>query len=109
MVAGTGRFCTELMQRLGRRAFVKTGAEGVFCAALPELGLGIAVKAADGAGRAAEAAVVYLLECLKVIGEQDRAALLPVLEPPIRSRAGRLVGAIRVARGGEAQSSIRSS
>ena len=53
-VAGTGRFCTEIMQRFGARVFVKTGAEGVFCAALPEQGLGIAVKCDDGAGRAAE-------------------------------------------------------
>ena len=53
-VAGTGRFCTEIMQRFGARVFVKTGAEGVYCAALPEQGLGIAVKCDDGAGRAAE-------------------------------------------------------
>ena len=37
-----------------RGVFVKTGAEGVYCAALPEQGLGIAVKCDDGAGRAAE-------------------------------------------------------
>ena len=36
------------------RLFVKVGAEGVFCAAVPELGLGIALKCDDGAGRAAE-------------------------------------------------------
>ncbi len=53
-VAGTGRFCTEIMERFGARIFVKTGAEGVYCAALPEQGLGIAVKCDDGAGRAAE-------------------------------------------------------
>ena len=39
-VAGTGRFCTELMRTFGERVFVKTGAEGVACAALPTLGLG---------------------------------------------------------------------
>ena len=53
-VAGTGRFCTELMRAFGARVFVKTGAEGVYCAALPEQGFGIAVKCDDGAGRAAE-------------------------------------------------------
>ena len=41
-VAGTGRFCTEIMQLFGARVFVKTGAEGVYCGALPEQGLGIA-------------------------------------------------------------------
>jgi L-asparaginase II len=102
MVAGTGRFCTEVMRCLGPRAFLKTGAEGVFCAALPEAGLGIAIKTEDGAGRAAEAAIGYLLEHLKVIGEDDRRALLPTLNPPIVNRAGRIVGAIRVARREEA-------
>jgi L-asparaginase II len=96
MVAGTGRFCTDIMRRLGARAFLKTGAEGVFCAALPEAGLGIALKAEDGAGRAAEAAIGYLLEHLKIIGEDDRRALWPMLYPPIVNRSGRIVGAIRV-------------
>ena len=39
MVAGTGRFDTRLMERLGERVFCKVGAEGVYCAALPEVGL----------------------------------------------------------------------
>lgn len=52
MVGGTGRFDTEVMQAFGARVFAKGGAEGVHCAALPELGLGIAVKCEDGAGRA---------------------------------------------------------
>ena len=49
------------MSLLGARAFTKTGAEGVFCAALPEQGLGIAVKADDGAGRAAEVMIATLI------------------------------------------------
>ena len=61
IVAGTGRFDTEAMTRLGARAFTKSGAEGVFCAALPELGLGLAVKADDGAGRAAEVMIAALI------------------------------------------------
>ena len=38
------------MQAAPGRIFVKTGAEGVYCAAVPELGLGIALKCDDGAG-----------------------------------------------------------
>jgi len=60
-VAGTGRFCTTLMQALPGRVFAKTGAEGVYCAAIPELGVGVAVKIDDGAGRAAELAVAAAL------------------------------------------------
>ncbi len=61
MVAGTGRFDTKLMAALGVRVFVKSGAEGVFCGAIPELGLGIAVKCDDGAGRAAQIATAALV------------------------------------------------
>ncbi|MDQ6628346.1 MAG: asparaginase, partial [Pseudomonadota bacterium] len=39
MVAGSGRFDTRVMERLGARVFCKVGAEGVYCAALPERGL----------------------------------------------------------------------
>ena len=46
------------MQRLGERVFCKVGAEGVYCAALPEHGLGIAIKIDDGNNaRAAEVAM----------------------------------------------------
>src|SRR5271169_4386776 len=60
-VAGTGRFCTEIMQLFGARVFIKTGAEGVYCGALPELGLGIAIKCDDGAARAAQAIMAAII------------------------------------------------
>ncbi|MBV2142608.1 asparaginase [Falsochrobactrum sp. TDYN1] len=60
-VAGTRRACTELMRMAPGRIFVKTGAEGVFCGAVPELGLGFALKCDDGATRASEAMVASLL------------------------------------------------
>src|ERR1043166_4679000 len=43
-VAGTGRFCSEIMRQFGARVFVKMGAEGVFWGALAAQGFGIAVK-----------------------------------------------------------------
>ncbi|MBV8106778.1 MAG: asparaginase, partial [Hyphomicrobiales bacterium] len=61
-VAGAGRFDTEIMTVLGARAFTKTGAEGVFCAALPDVGLGIAVKVDDGGARAAQVAIAALIQ-----------------------------------------------
>ncbi len=60
-VAGSRRACTDLMQLAPGRIFVKTGAEGVFCGAVPELGLGFAMKCDDGATRAAEIMVTRLL------------------------------------------------
>ena len=61
-VAGTGRFDTQAMTLLQGRAVAKTGAEGVYCAALPDLGYGIAIKIDDGATRAAEVAVAALMD-----------------------------------------------
>lgn len=60
-VSGTGGFCTEIMKRFGERVFVKTGAEGVFCATLPEQGLGIALKCDDGATRASEVMMAHII------------------------------------------------
>ena len=47
-VAGSKRACTRLMQTAPGRIFAKTGAEGVFCAAIPEKGIAIALKCEDG-------------------------------------------------------------
>jgi L-asparaginase II len=74
MVAGTGRFCTHLMTEVPR-AFVKTGAEGVFCGVVPHAGLGLALKCDDGAGRAAEAAFAALLASLDVWTLDEREKL----------------------------------
>ena len=51
---GTDRMDTRLMIAGVGRIFAKVGAEGVYCGALPELGLGFALKCDDGAVRAAE-------------------------------------------------------
>jgi L-asparaginase II len=90
MVAGTGRFDTEVMTALGARAFTKTGAEGVYCGALPELGLGIAVKCDDGAGRAAELVMATLVARFLGDGVPERW-----LRPVLRNWNGIEVGALR--------------
>jgi L-asparaginase II len=95
-VAGTGRFCTEIMQLLGARAFVKTGAEGVYCGALPQLGLGIAIKCDDGAGRAAETVMATAIARFLPLEAAERAALARFIEPTLRNWNGIEVGALRV-------------
>jgi L-asparaginase II len=99
LVSGSGRFCTRVIQATAGRALVKTGAEGVYAASFPELGLGAALKAEDGAGRAAEAAMAYLLARLDVLSEDDSAALADLLDTPIVNRVGRTVGRIRTTEG----------
>ncbi len=95
-VAGTGRFCTEIMQMFGARVFVKTGAEGVYCGALPQQGLGIAIKCDDGAGRAAQAIMAAAIARFLPMGEAERAALAPFVQPVLRNWSGFEVGAVRV-------------
>jgi L-asparaginase II len=95
-VAGTGRFCTEIMKLLGARAFVKTGAEGVYCGALPELGLGIAVKCDDGAGRAAETVMAAIIARFLPLEPGERAWLARFLTPTLRNWNGIEVGALKV-------------
>jgi L-asparaginase II len=94
-VAGTGRFCTEMMQHFGARIFVKTGAEGVYCGAVPEQGLGIALKCEDGAGRAAELVMAVLIE--RFLPEADQAWLDRFVRPSLRNWNGTVVGALRPA------------
>lgn len=96
MVAGSDRLCTRVLSATGGRALVKTGAEGVFCAALPELGLGLALKADDGTTRAAEFLLVQLLARLDILDEEARARLDADLNPVLRNRNGLEVGVIRL-------------
>ena len=92
MVGGTDRFDTVLMTALGARAFTKGGAEGVHCAALPELGLGIAIKCDDGAGRAADLVCATLVARLL---DTDVPEVL--LRPELRNWNGIAVGTVRAA------------
>jgi len=89
-VRGSGGFDTELMTVTGRRAFVKVGAEGVYAAALPDLGLGVALKVDDGAFRAAEVAVATVLQ--QFLDDLDLARFT---QPPVTSWRGAVVGALR--------------
>ena len=97
MVAGSERFCTDVMEITGPKVMIKTGAEGVYCGSLPELGLGIALKVDDGAGRAAETLMGQILLTLGVLTNEEIAKLTPVLTPTLKNRAGTEVGQIRPA------------
>ena len=98
MVAGEGRACTNLMRAMGGKVAVKTGAEGVFVAILPEQKRGIALKIVDGATRASEAAITALLVQLGALdpGHPVVAELLP---PVQRNWRGLVTGGMRRAPG----------
>lgn len=93
LVAGETRACTELMRAMDGRVSIKTGAEGVFVAIIPEKRLGVALKIADGATRASESAIAAILVKLGVLDPAHPAARAR-MEPQIRNWRGTLCGHI---------------
>jgi len=74
LVAGEGRACTVLMRAMAGRASIKTGAEAVFVAIVPEHRMGVALKIEDGGTRGAEAAVAQILIGIGVLDANHPAA-----------------------------------
>lgn len=97
MVAGTERYCTALMEAAGAAVFVKTGAEGVFCAALPEYGLGVALKCDDGAARGAQYMLTAVLRRIGALDDDLAARLDSLVAVPIENCNGGVVGMVRPA------------
>lgn len=97
MVAGTGRFCTGIMEVCGEDALVKVGAEGVYCAAFPKQGLGVALKIDDGTQRGAEVAMGAILRQHGVIDDARAETLKKYLTPVLTNWAGKYAGDLRPA------------
>ncbi|MEW5422499.1 asparaginase [Amorphus sp. 3PC139-8] len=93
--AGTDRFCTKVMERFGEAAYVKTGAEGVYCAALPDLGLGVAIKIDDGATRGSEAVMAAVLQMLVAESDEDRSFLDQWARQAVETRRGVVAGTVK--------------
>lgn len=98
LVGGTDRFDTVLMEAAEGRILSKVGAEGVHSLAVPERGIGLAVKVEDGASRAQHPAVLRLLQLLDVLPDPLPAPLVSFLHTPIINTRGEPVGEIRPAR-----------
>ena len=103
VVAGTGRVCTDLMHAWPARVAAKVGAEGIHCAALPGMGIGIALKVEDGDMGASGVALLEILRQLlaRLAPEQavafPSAALAGHARHPIRNTRGAVTGELRPA------------
>jgi L-asparaginase II len=64
LVAGTGRLDTELLEAGKGRVIAKVGAEGVYCAAILDLGLVFALKVENDTNRGFAPALLGLLDLL---------------------------------------------
>ena len=96
MVAGAGRFDTRVMERLGERVFCKVGAEGVYCAALPERGLGVAIKIDDGNNaRACEVAMAAVIEAFVALDDGESVFMRSLSEVHMQNWNGIEVGQLQ--------------
>ena len=90
LVSGTGRADFVLTQAAREPLLIKGGAEGVSMGALPERGLGFALKCEDGNERGVDEAVAAVLHHLGVL--DTSVSMLT----PLRNRAGTVVGSSTV-------------
>jgi L-asparaginase len=65
LVAGSGRFDTEVMRSSHGQVLSKGGAEGIQCLSRLGEGLGLAIKVEDGASRAKHAVALHLMKQLE--------------------------------------------
>jgi L-asparaginase II len=90
------------MRAMNGRAAIKTGAEGVFVAIVPERRIGVALKITDGATRGAECAIAAVLVALGVL-DPLHPATRKRLDVPILNRrsieTGRVIAAPGFAEG----------
>ena len=95
-VAGTHRLDTDVMRVTKGRVFAKVGAEGFYCAGVPSMKLGIALKVEDGAKRGAEPALLAVLRRIDAIGARELDHLADYIRPNILNTRQETVGCIRV-------------
>jgi L-asparaginase II len=104
MVAGTGRFTTNLMTEFGGALLAKEGAEGVYAVgvprrlarALPVRGaIGIALKIEDGAERGRDAVTVEVMRQLGLASGALLANLRRLARRPVRNVRGDVVGGMK--------------
>jgi L-asparaginase II len=96
-VAGADDPVTDLMTVGNGAIAAKSGAEGLLCVALPNRGLGIAIRIADGSYRALPVVIASVLEQLDAVDPSIIASFRERQNPELRNHNGRLVGEIRAA------------
>jgi L-asparaginase II len=94
-VAGTARLDTSLMRAAGTRLFAKVGAEGYYCAGIPSMKLGVALKVEDGSKRAAEPAILAVLRHIDAIGAAELDLLRKYAEPELLNTRQEVIGRVR--------------
>lgn len=93
--AGHGTAVSEIIEKTNGEVLVKSGAEGIFIAAIASRGLGVALKIADGNARARPAAMLAILDYLGVLSDDQKTSLRHHIRPQLRNSRGEIIGEIR--------------
>jgi L-asparaginase II len=96
LIGGTDRFDSVLIEETEGRVVAKIGAEGVHSVAIPEQGIGFAVKVDDGAQRAQFPAVIRILQMYDALPAIVPPRLEEFLHRAVRNTRGEVVGEVRL-------------
>jgi L-asparaginase II len=98
-LSGRDEPTSRIIRATGGRVLLKSGAEGFCLGFVPERGLGIAVKVADGATRSKMGVLAHIIGELGLLDAEATAALEEAVEPRFSDSNGRPAGEIRIVLG----------
>lgn len=94
LVAGTDTFDTDVMAAFGGRVMVKIGADGVYCGAVRDTGLGFALKCDDGSLPAVTVMIAAILQGITKPDAREREVLARYARKPMTNWCGIDVGVL---------------
>ncbi|MCG9880573.1 MAG: asparaginase [Bacteroidia bacterium] len=96
MIAGSNRYCTEMMNISAPKVIGKTGAEGVFCMSFVEQKFGVCIKIDDGKMLPQYQVAQGLLEASGLFSKEELAPIHSYAEKEIRNFNKLVCGETRV-------------
>ena len=96
MIAGHGRYCTEVLEATGKKLLVKAGANGVYVLGVVGRRMGIAVKIDDGERIGYQALLIHLLRSLDALTDAEVKALDKWAHPKVLNERNEEVGRVEV-------------
>ncbi|MCK9481527.1 MAG: asparaginase [Bacteroidia bacterium] len=95
MIAGSKRYCTELMEVAGDKVVGKTGADGVYCMSIFREGLGCCIKVDDGKMGIQYVIAQALLSDSGLISQEQADKLKRFVQYETKNFGGFVVGEVR--------------
>jgi L-asparaginase II len=92
MIAGSKRYCTDLIKVTNGKIIGKTGADGIYNISVPDKKWGICIKIDDGRMGPQYNVAQQVLESLGLLNEEEKKILHPYLECENKNYAGNFIG-----------------